>query len=73
MTRRPLYWTVHYFLLSLYVLFALFPLYWLLKVALTRTRCSTAKAFDCGHRTQALNISALCSHIAIFRSFSATA
>jgi multiple sugar transport system permease protein len=35
MTRRPLYWTVHYFLLSLYVLFALFPLYWLLKVALT--------------------------------------
>jgi multiple sugar transport system permease protein len=35
MTRRLLYWTVHYFLLSLYVLFALFPLYWLLKVALT--------------------------------------
>jgi multiple sugar transport system permease protein len=35
MTRRPLYWIVHYFLLSLYVLFALFPLYWLLKVALT--------------------------------------
>ena len=35
MLRRPLYWSVHYFLLSLYVLFALFPLYWLLKVALT--------------------------------------
>jgi multiple sugar transport system permease protein len=33
--RRLLYWTVHYCLLSLYVLFALFPLYWLLKVALT--------------------------------------
>jgi multiple sugar transport system permease protein len=35
MRRRPLYWIVHYSLLSLYVLFALFPLYWLLKVALT--------------------------------------
>ena len=35
MSRRPLFWIVHYFLLSLYVLFALFPLYWLLKVALT--------------------------------------
>lgn len=35
MTRRSLYWTVHYLLLSGYVLFALFPLYWLLKVALT--------------------------------------
>ena len=35
MRRRPLYWIVHYGLLSLYVLFALFPLYWLLKVALT--------------------------------------
>jgi multiple sugar transport system permease protein len=33
--RRLLHWTVHYCLLSLYVLFALFPLYWLLKVALT--------------------------------------
>jgi multiple sugar transport system permease protein len=35
MRRGPLYWIVHYSLLSLYVLFALFPLYWLLKVALT--------------------------------------
>jgi multiple sugar transport system permease protein len=35
MLRRALYWTVHYLLIALYVLFALFPLYWLLKVALT--------------------------------------
>src|SRR5580698_2925226 len=35
MKRRPLYWTAHYCLLGLYVLFALFPLYWLLKVTLT--------------------------------------
>jgi len=35
MPRRALYWTVHYLLLGLYVLFALFPLFWLLKVALT--------------------------------------
>ncbi len=33
--RRALYWTMHYLLLALYVLFALLPLFWLLKVALT--------------------------------------
>lgn len=33
--RRALYWTVHYGLLALYVLFALFPLFWLLKVSVT--------------------------------------
>jgi multiple sugar transport system permease protein len=35
MPRRILYWTAHYLLLGLYVLFALFPLFWLVKVALT--------------------------------------
>jgi multiple sugar transport system permease protein len=35
MRRRALYWSVHYLLIALYVLFALFPLFWLLKVALT--------------------------------------
>lgn len=35
MPRRLLYWIVHYLLLGLFVAFALFPLYWLLKVALT--------------------------------------
>jgi multiple sugar transport system permease protein len=35
MRRRAMYWTVHYLLVALYVLFALFPLFWLLKVALT--------------------------------------
>jgi multiple sugar transport system permease protein len=35
MRRRAMYWTVHYLLIALYVLFALFPLFWLLKVALT--------------------------------------
>jgi multiple sugar transport system permease protein len=35
MLRRILYWTCHYLLISLYVLFALFPLFWLTKVAVT--------------------------------------
>src|SRR6202161_3133171 len=35
MLRQTFYWTSHYLLIGLYVLFALFPLYWLLKVALT--------------------------------------
>jgi multiple sugar transport system permease protein len=35
MPARTLYWTSHYLLIGLYVLFALFPLYWLVKVALT--------------------------------------
>ncbi len=35
MLRRLLYWIVHYLLIGLFVAFALFPLYWLLKVALT--------------------------------------
>ena len=35
MHRRAVYWTVHYALISLYVLFALFPLFWLVKVAVT--------------------------------------
>ena len=35
MLRRTLYWSSHYFLIGLYVLFALFPLFWLIKVALT--------------------------------------
>jgi multiple sugar transport system permease protein len=35
MRRRILYWSWHYLLISLYVLFALFPLFWLIKVALT--------------------------------------
>jgi multiple sugar transport system permease protein len=35
MPARTLYWTSHYLLLGLYLLFALFPLYWLVKVALT--------------------------------------
>jgi len=35
MTRKGLYWTTHYLLISVYVLFALFPLFWLVKVALT--------------------------------------
>lgn len=35
MRCRILYWSSHYLLISLYVLFALFPLYWLTKVALT--------------------------------------
>jgi len=35
MVRRILYWSCHYLLISLYVLFALFPLFWLTKVALT--------------------------------------
>ena len=33
--RRILYWSSHYLLICLYVLFALFPLFWLIKVALT--------------------------------------
>jgi multiple sugar transport system permease protein len=33
--RRSCYWTSHYLLLALYVVFALFPLFWLIKVALT--------------------------------------
>jgi multiple sugar transport system permease protein len=35
MQRRAVYWTIHYALIALYVLFALFPLFWLVKVALT--------------------------------------
>jgi len=35
MPRRILYWSSHYLLIALYVLFALFPLFWLVKVALT--------------------------------------
>ena len=33
--HRILYWSSHYLLICLYVLFALFPLFWLIKVALT--------------------------------------
>lgn len=32
-----LYWISHYLVLALYILFALFPLYWLLKVSVTPT------------------------------------
>jgi multiple sugar transport system permease protein len=35
MLRRTLYWSSHYLLIGLNVLFALFPLFWLIKVALT--------------------------------------
>jgi len=35
MQRRALYWAIHYTLIALYLLFALFPLFWLVKVALT--------------------------------------
>jgi multiple sugar transport system permease protein len=35
MLRRTLYWSSHYLLIGLYVLFALFPLFWLIKVSLT--------------------------------------
>jgi multiple sugar transport system permease protein len=35
MSRRALYWIAHYLLIGLFVAFAMFPLYWLLKVALT--------------------------------------
>ncbi|HEV7984860.1 MAG TPA: carbohydrate ABC transporter permease [Steroidobacteraceae bacterium] len=35
MQRRVLYWIIHYALIALYLLFALFPLFWLVKVALT--------------------------------------
>src|ERR1700694_5149865 len=35
MLRRPLYGSSHYLLIGLYVLFAVFPLFWLIKVALT--------------------------------------
>ena len=35
MLRRTLYWSSHYLLIAIYVLFALFPLFWLIKVALT--------------------------------------
>ena len=35
MLRRTLYWCSHYLLIGLYVSFALFPLFWLIKVALT--------------------------------------
>ena len=33
--RTTLYWTLHYLLLAGFLLFALFPLFWLLKVSLT--------------------------------------
>lgn len=33
--RASVYWTTHYAALAAYVLFALFPLYWLLKVSVT--------------------------------------
>lgn len=33
--RQVFYWVVHYLLIALYVAFALLPLYWLVKVALT--------------------------------------
>jgi len=33
--RRSLYWTMHYLMIALYVVVALFPLYWLLKVSIT--------------------------------------
>jgi multiple sugar transport system permease protein len=33
--RKILYWSSHYLLVGLYVVFALFPLFWLIKVALT--------------------------------------
>jgi multiple sugar transport system permease protein len=35
MPGRTLYWTLHYLLIAVYVLFALFPLFWLIKVAVT--------------------------------------
>lgn len=35
MWRKTFYWVSHYLLVGVYVLFALFPLYWLVKVALT--------------------------------------
>jgi multiple sugar transport system permease protein len=34
-TRNTSYWLLHYGLLACYVIFALFPLYWLLKVSVT--------------------------------------
>jgi multiple sugar transport system permease protein len=33
--RQALYWVIHYLLIALYLVFALLPLYWLVKVALT--------------------------------------
>ncbi|MDP8920304.1 MAG: carbohydrate ABC transporter permease, partial [Pseudomonadota bacterium] len=33
--RSTPYWFLHYGLLAIYVAFALFPLYWLLKVSIT--------------------------------------
>ena len=35
--RRILYWAVHYAVLAAFIMFALFPLYWLLKVSVTPT------------------------------------
>ena len=35
MPSRTLYWSSHYLLIAVYVLFALFPLFWLIKVAVT--------------------------------------
>jgi multiple sugar transport system permease protein len=35
MHHRAVYWIVHYTLIAMYLLFALFPLFWLVKVALT--------------------------------------
>ncbi|WP_254869488.1 carbohydrate ABC transporter permease [Thalassospira lucentensis] len=34
-TRKMLYWGSHYLMIAAFVLFALFPLYWLLKVSVT--------------------------------------
>jgi multiple sugar transport system permease protein len=35
LARRSLYWSTHYLLIALYVVVALFPLFWLLKVSVT--------------------------------------
>ena len=34
-TRKMLYWGSHYLMIAAFVIFALFPLYWLLKVSVT--------------------------------------
>src|SRR5262245_58710217 len=34
-SRHGLYWTMHYLMIGLYLIVALFPLYWLLKVSVT--------------------------------------
>jgi len=34
-TRRSIYWVFHYLLIALFLIFALFPLYWVFKVSIT--------------------------------------